>query len=340
MTEQPPKKVKVLTRLRIDEVSAVDAGAGKGVKVMLMKRDDSADDNRPVEMPEHERRYWAALGATALRRAEERFRKEHGVGYADHESEDDEVENPFLKYFRRPKVSKVVEGQDEAPPGEDGRDEIADQVEDALDQDSDGKPDADGGNDHPAHQAADLLIEAGKFSDRAEALDYLLHNPRGAAMLARLHKHEDQPIMSTPEDKLRDLAKRAGIVAICKVLVEDDDAHGISEHELTELVTEQAKRDHPDLSAAQAFARAFSAQDEAGIILRRAFNVCKNSALQADVDDSADAMRELVEIGERRWPSLTTAQQFARAFETNPELARKAHRRPSVFSTRFPFPKY
>src|SRR5262249_14890521 len=32
------RKVKLLTRLRIDEVSSVDRGAGDGVKVLLMKR--------------------------------------------------------------------------------------------------------------------------------------------------------------------------------------------------------------------------------------------------------------------------------------------------------------
>jgi hypothetical protein len=33
------KMSKILTRLRIDEVSAVDRGAGEGVKIMLAKRD-------------------------------------------------------------------------------------------------------------------------------------------------------------------------------------------------------------------------------------------------------------------------------------------------------------
>jgi hypothetical protein len=33
---------KILTALRIDEVSAVDRGAGEGVKIVLMKRDDTA----------------------------------------------------------------------------------------------------------------------------------------------------------------------------------------------------------------------------------------------------------------------------------------------------------
>ena len=34
----PKRKPKILTRLRIDEISSVDRGAGEGVKIMLMKR--------------------------------------------------------------------------------------------------------------------------------------------------------------------------------------------------------------------------------------------------------------------------------------------------------------
>src|SRR5262245_46564365 len=45
MTTQPPKKAKVLTRLRIDEVSMVDRGAGEQCRVIISKRDDSATDN-------------------------------------------------------------------------------------------------------------------------------------------------------------------------------------------------------------------------------------------------------------------------------------------------------
>jgi len=38
-----PKKPKVLTRLRIDEVSMVDRGAGANCKVVISKRDDGPD---------------------------------------------------------------------------------------------------------------------------------------------------------------------------------------------------------------------------------------------------------------------------------------------------------
>jgi hypothetical protein len=34
--------VRVLTKLRVDEISSVDRGAGEGVKIVLMKRDDGA----------------------------------------------------------------------------------------------------------------------------------------------------------------------------------------------------------------------------------------------------------------------------------------------------------
>jgi len=159
----------------------------------------------------------------------------------------------------------------------DGREAIADIVEDVLDQDADGKPTADGGNDHPAQRAADLLVEAGKFSTRAEALDYFLHNPRGAAILRRLHKSEDTTTMN-PTDKLRDIAKRYGIGAIAKSIVEDDHAYSINEHEFTSLVVECAVRDNPNLSEAQAFTKVFTEQSEAGVILRKAFNVVKSDA--------------------------------------------------------------
>jgi len=108
---------------------------------------------------------------------------------------------------------------------------------------------------------------------------------------------------------------------------------------LTNLVIECAKRDNPDLTDAQAFAKVFTDQSEAGVMLRRAFNVVKNAAYEGATNDSAKACAELAEIGKRRWPSLNRDQQFARAFETNPEIAKRAHRRPPVFAAgAFPHP--
>src|SRR5262249_27730654 len=74
-------------------------------------------------------------------------------------------------------------------------------------------------------------------------------------------------------EKLRDLAKRAGAVAIAKIIVEDDNAYGITEHELTNLVVECANRDNPDMSEAQAFAKLYTDPSEAGVVLRKAFSI-------------------------------------------------------------------
>lgn len=52
---------KLLTRLRIDEVSAVDRGAGEGVKILLMKRDEEPYWKR--EFSAGERREAASSGA-------------------------------------------------------------------------------------------------------------------------------------------------------------------------------------------------------------------------------------------------------------------------------------
>src|SRR5262245_60554953 len=97
-------------------------------------------------------------------------------------------------------------------------------------------------------------------------------------MLRRLTKSEDQPTMTDYKTKLHDLAKRVGPVAIAKTILEDQNAYGITEHELTALVTECAKREHPQLSDAQAFVKVYTAQDDGGAMLRRAFHVVKAAA--------------------------------------------------------------
>src|SRR5262249_38251677 len=75
------------------------------------------------------------------------------------------------------------------------------------------------------------------------------------AIQARLRKPtsptEDTPM--TPADQIRDLAKRVGAVAICKVLVDEDRSYGITEPELVAMITEHFKRESPGLSDPMAF---------------------------------------------------------------------------------------
>src|SRR5262249_51753718 len=151
-------------------------------------------------------------GYMAIRDAEQRFLKEHGTGHADHAPEPVRDESRFL--FSKETFLRKTYAADSAGNEADMQDEAT--SADKL----------DGGNDHHASKVADLLVESGKHPDRQSALDHLLHTAQGAAMLRRLHKSEDTTIMN-PTDKLRDIAKRYGIGAIAKSIVEDDHAYSI-----------------------------------------------------------------------------------------------------------------
>ena len=75
---------RILTRLRIDEVSAVDKGAGEGVKIVLMKRRDRRDGSSKERWQRHEREWLAG------RACYDRFAKIFGVSKAaDGDGDDD-----------------------------------------------------------------------------------------------------------------------------------------------------------------------------------------------------------------------------------------------------------
>jgi hypothetical protein len=222
-------------------------------------------------------------------------------------------------------VSSIVDLDDETA---DALNETFTQFQDYLTQK------AGGGNDHHASKVADLLVESGRFPDRSQALNYLFTNPRGTATL-RLHKSEDSTAMPI---NLSDVVKNHGVVALCKFMVEKNSTFGASEAELVELASADAARRYPGDSPAFAFTKLYEESRE----LREAIEIAKSAALQSAVADeierdAKEAMRELNQIGKARWPSLTPAQRFARAFETNPELAKRAHRRPGP-STSFSHP--
>ena len=134
------------------------------------------------------------------------------------------------------------------------------------------------------------------------------------------------------------VVKNHGIGALCRHIVKSASSFGIDEHQLVTLATEDAARTHPHDTPEIAFAKLYEESQE----LRDAIEIAKAATFQNDLavefeKDAHDAMAELNKIGKAKWPSLTPAQRFARAFETNPELAKRAHRRPGP-STSFPHP--
>ena len=151
----------------------------------------------------------------------------------------------------------------------------------------------------------------------------------------RINKSQEDHTMPI---NLSDVVKNHGVIALAKFMVEQNSSFGATEHELVELATQDAARRYPSDTPPQAFAKLFMESRE----LRDAIEIAKAAVLQDAVAeeierDSRAACDELAKIGKAKWPSLTPSQRFARAFETHPELAKRAHRRPGP-STSFANP--
>jgi hypothetical protein len=283
--KHPPNKVRVLTRMRINEVSLVDRGAGENCRVTISKRDDS--DSR--------------LNLIDVFKGKVSAREALGI-HVDKSAEGDEAEGLIAE------------------------------PEHVVDNDGDG----DGGvpKKHRSITFDTVDGERMKFPNERSLAEWL-------AIQSRIRKStSEDPNPMSFEDKIRDIAKREGVVVIAKIMVADNRSYGISESELVDLISNHERRDGE--SPAQCFTRQYEAYNDDGAALRKAIAIAKNMPFEDDSEaraeaDSRAAMAELTAIGKQRWPSLTKAQQFARAYECNGALAKRATRRPSP-STSFPFP--
>jgi hypothetical protein len=222
---------------------------------------------------------------------------------------------------------------------------------DLADGDEINRGDGGGASDHHASKVADLLIEAGSFSHRAAALQHLLHKPSGQALLSRMHKAADQTTAKetsmSHSEFVQSVVKQYGIVALAKSMVQDQKSYGLDESTFTRLATEHAQRIYPNDRPDSAFSKLYSSEES----VRRACQIAKSMPLVADVtplqvggedaqavNDPSAVLAALHRIGRERWPEASEAQRFTRAFEAHPELARKAHVRPSATS-QYPFPR-
>jgi hypothetical protein len=313
---------RVLRNLKIREVSAVDKGAGEGTRIALWKRDPAANFRRI---------FGAEMLSDVLARAEAnkslpRFAKQDG--------EDPPPRDPD---------ADLEDLEDDKADAERRREEEVDDDE-LTDEAATSKQ-----GHHHAEVVADLLLRAGdgRFPDHASALYYVLHTPRGAALLRRLspNKLTKKGRTSMTHDRAEELSaicKRYGIGAIAKKVV-DDCPGGLSEHEMTKLITEAAQREHPGLSSASAFARIYSESSDRGMLLRKAVGACKTFATQTQpahrqaVGSSGSAYDALLRKADElrvRDPSLSREMAFSKVFTApeNAELARaeRQQNRPSV----------
>jgi hypothetical protein len=134
----------------------------------------------------------------------------------------------------------------------------------------------------------------------------------------------------------RAIARRVGETAASTEV--DDGPGGISEVEMTKLITEEAQREHPGLSSAAAFTKLFVENSERGIIFRKAIAACRGFATQpaskqavSTSGTSYDQLMVKANELQKREPHLSREQSFAKAYQQNPELARaeRAANRPA-----------
>ncbi len=189
---------------------------------------------------------------------------------------------------------------------------------------------------------ANLVCEAsGGKLQRADVLYWLLHRRAGRSLAmhfkqqrdarnasaAAASEHKEQTTM-TQAEKFAAIAKQYGVVAICKHVI-NKGPNGLSEHELVDLITAQAKRDNPTLTKEAGFSKMFCEQSPEGEALRKAVAVCKAAPFVSleptqvggkdalDINNPVKAIDQLTEMAEklrRQDPSLSFAQAFSRTY--------------------------
>jgi hypothetical protein len=182
---------------------------------------------------------------------------------------------------------------------------------------------------HISHLAS--LVSEATGAERQVALDWLLHTRAGLMLIQRtlgkrLNKRKEQTM--TREQELAAIAKRFdGLATICKHVV-DRGSTTISEHELSAVIGEVARREYPNATAAGAFAKLFNEDGERGVLLRRAVQIAKGFSTAGPTRTAAaggtayDAlMLKAEELAKRT--GLSREQSFSKVFSdpANRELA-------------------
>jgi hypothetical protein len=141
----------------------------------------------------------------------------------------------------------------------------------------------------------------------------------------------------------------SAITEIAKSIVSEQKSFALSEHELVELATTAAQSAYPALTRERAFAKLYESER----VLREAVQVAKAMPFVADLTpmlvtgsdtrdlgDESEAIAHLKELGARKWPTASAADQFERALTApeNHKLARRAVPIPKPV-TSFPFPR-
>ena len=307
---------RILKNIRIDEVSAVTAGAGEGTRIVLMKRDTSGDDFDE----------WRRQQARIAEEQNELHLRKHARNWRSF----DEV--------LAERTAKSAEGDEaegliaEPPP-------VDDAIADAADRRRD---------DGIVFDVGDTRLE---FPNERALAVWLAVQER-----IRKSNQEESTAMKTTEEleaertaKLDEVVKAYGIMPLAKQMIAEGSSYGIAESEFTQLATAHAQRLYPNMNPAAAFEKLFSDNSEDGVILREAHSIAKAATLTPivvdgnvndpdDASEATEALSRLVEEQRARAPWMSAEQLYEEVMRKNPELTVKAFRRPAA-TTIYPFPK-
>jgi hypothetical protein len=286
-----------LTKLRIDEVSSVDKGAGEGVRIMLMKRDsdNTATINEALEhLAEHistivfSKSFTdkpAALGNLFEEFAE--YLKANTTYDGDSDIDAGNRAGPTPKpndlYHQstlHPVLEEIIQAAMALPATHEG-------------WDAEGKP------------------KVKQSMSMEEAIHWIANTAHGRSF-AQFHnsitkRKEETPMNRT--DELRDIAKTAGGMAvICKSII-DRGSTTISEHEFSAALMEHCKAHR---AGNETVVKAFSRMIEEDSEIRRAYGIAKGYPNLMDIGPTS------VEVG-----STATADDSKKAYDKLMALCRE-----------------
>jgi hypothetical protein len=206
-------------------------------------------------------------------------------------------------------------------------------------------------------KAVEIVEEADRTDDVTKAHEHRGHHALTGALVRHLHealerrrerrgyqKSEKELPMTSHSEFVQSVVKQYGIVALAKSMVKDQKSYGLDELSFTQLATEHAQRVYPNDRPDVAFSKLFEGEES----VRRARNISKIASAAFDVTivtpgdatyqtvndtEQSEAYQQLEALASKLHAAatgkLTKEQAFARAFEANPALAAKAHRRPT-----------
>jgi hypothetical protein len=167
---------------------------------------------------------------------------------------------------------------------------FAAKVADRMDDDDDDDAQSKGLTQHEIATFADMVVEtSGGTWTRPQALHFVMHSPRGNAMVHRLRGAVGKALAKKKEQKMQpetfeEMCKSMGIERIAAAVVKRGHSSAISEVEFTSAVTALAQKRHPTLRPDVAFSKLFGEQSEQAATLRRAYAIIKNFPMMSVVE--------------------------------------------------------